>query len=226
VPTQGERESPCLSTGSSAWGFENRFLSERQLPFWISGAALLYAIVWPRSLYPQEWLNCIDFGRIWLSGSLAASGDTVRVYDYAAFSAAQLSLFGPENCPLFLHFPYPPTFLFFTYPLGLMQYPIAFAAWIAATLFLYLAAVYVIVPRPAAVIVAVRSYPVFWNVLLGQTGFLTAGLMGLSLALMERRPLLSGIFLGLLTYSRNSASSSRWRCWPRVTGASSSARPP
>jgi hypothetical protein len=32
------------------------------------------------------------------------------------------------------------------------------------------------------------------------TGFLTAALMGLSLVFMERRPWISGIFLGLLTY--------------------------
>ena len=35
---------------------------------------------------------------------------------------------------------------------------------------------------------------------LGQNGFLTAGLVGLSLAFTERRPWLCGIFLGLLTY--------------------------
>jgi hypothetical protein len=88
----------------------------------------------------------------------------------------------------------------FTYPLGLMPYATAFAVWIPATLLLYLAAVYAIIPRRAAVVAAVTSVPVLLNVLLGHNGFLTAGLIGLTLALMERRPWLSGIFLGLLTY--------------------------
>jgi hypothetical protein len=38
------------------------------------------------------------------------------------------------------------------------------------------------------------------NVYMGHTGFLTAGLTGLSLVFMERRQWLSGLFLGLLTY--------------------------
>ena len=49
-------------------------------------------------------------------------------------------------------------------------------------------------------IVALTTSPVVFNVLLGQNGFLTAGIIGLSLAFTERRPWLSGIFLGLLTY--------------------------
>ena len=34
----------------------------------------------------------------------------------------------------------------------------------------------------------------------GQNGFLTAGLLGLALALLDRRPVLAGIFIGLLAY--------------------------
>jgi Glycosyltransferase family 87 len=61
-------------------------------------------------------------------------------------------------------------------------------------------AVYLVVPRPIAIVVALTPFPVFFNLFLGQNGFLLAGLMGLSLALMERRPQLSGFFLGLLTF--------------------------
>ena len=38
------------------------------------------------------------------------------------------------------------------------------------------------------------------NALLGHNGFLTAGLIGLSLVFVERRSWLSGILFGLLTY--------------------------
>jgi arabinofuranan 3-O-arabinosyltransferase len=98
------------------------------------------------------------------------------------------------------HFGYPPTSLFFTYPLGLMPYVTAFAAWTVVTLLLYLVAIYLIVPRPIAILVALSPFPVFFNIFLGQNGFLLAGLMGLSLIFMERRPRLSGLFLGLLTF--------------------------
>ena len=104
-----------------------------------------------------------------------------------------------DACMLMNHFWYPPTYLFFTYPLGLMPYVAAFAAWTIVTLLLYLAAIYLIVPRPIAILVALSPFPVFFNFFLGQNGFLLAGLIGLSLALMERRPQLSGVLFGLLT---------------------------
>jgi hypothetical protein len=39
-----------------------------------------------------------------------------------------------------------------------------------------------------------------WNFLIGQNGFLTASLLGASLLLLERRPVLAGVFIGCLTY--------------------------
>jgi len=168
--------------------------------------AYVIGLAW--RLFRDEWVirsdgnpACIDFSWIWVSGTFAVSSDPARAYDYSAFSAVRASLAGPGGC-IFLdnHFDYPPASLFFTYPLGLMPYPIAFAIWMVTTLLLYEAAVYMIIPRPAAVIVALTPSPVVFNVLLGHNGFLTAGLIGLSLALTERRPWLSGVFLGLLTY--------------------------
>ncbi len=88
----------------------------------------------------------------------------------------------------------------FTYPLGLMPYVAAFATWTMVTLLLYLVAIYLIVPRPIAILAALSPFAVFFNFVLGQNGFLLAGLMGLSLALMERRPQLSGVLLGLLNF--------------------------
>jgi arabinofuranan 3-O-arabinosyltransferase len=81
-----------------------------------------------------------------------------------------------------------------------MPYVVAFATWTAVTLLLYLIAIYLIVPRPMAILVALSPFPVFFNFLLGQNGFFLAGLTGLSLAVMEQRPRLSGVFLGLLTF--------------------------
>ena len=123
-----------------------------------------------------------------------------------AWSAAWKNLTGLDTCLLaqgqysYPHNSYPPLLLFFTYPLGLMPYSVAFGAWTVATLLLYFIAIYLIMPRPIAILAALTPFPVFFNFFLGQNGFLLAGLMGLSLALMERRPQLSGVFLGLLTF--------------------------
>jgi len=187
------------------WRIENRLFTQRRVGFYASGIAGAYVIAVAWLLIPHglpissDGVNCIDFSWIWLSSKLASSGSITQVYDYSDFSAAQATIFGPGTC-IIEYFDYPPTLLLFTYPLGLVSYSTAFAIWIAATLLLYLAAVYAIIPRRAAVVAAVTSVPVLVNVLLGHNGFLTAGLIGLALALMERRPWVSGILLGLLTY--------------------------
>jgi hypothetical protein len=111
-----------------------------------------------------------------------------------------MTLFGQDGCAFFTTFVYPPTFLFFTYFLGWIPYLVAFAAWVLATFLLYEAAVYAIIPRRAAVIAAMAPFAVAVNVDFAHNGFITAALIGFALVFLERRPWLSGLFLGLLTY--------------------------
>lgn len=182
----------------------SRLFTERRLGLYASGIALSYAMItiqlWPIFHFGRAGQHCLDFTWIWLTGKFAVSNDVARVYEPAALSAARAA-FLPVDCILDPgRLDYPPTLLFFTYPLGLMPYSTAIVVWSAATLLLYLAAVYAIIPRAAAVVAALTTYPVVLNVLFGHNGFLTAGLFGLALATVVRRPWLSGIFLGLLTY--------------------------
>ena len=197
------RQSPPPFGIGSGWA-KSGFFTERRLGLYASVVVLIYVIVlWQiiRGGTPigLDGKDCIDFTWIWLSSKFALSNALAQAYDYSVFSAARAALVGPPNCIL-EHLDYPPTLLFFTYPLGSMPYSIAFAAWMVPTLLLYLAAVYAIIPRPVAVIASLTPVPVVFNFLLGHDGFLTAGLIGLALAFVERRPWLSGIFLGLLTY--------------------------
>ena len=203
----GRQFSYRLGISSGSRTGDGLFTEQRLLVYGSTVAvAYVVGLVW--RLLRHEWVispdgnpTCIDFSWIWVSGTFAVSSDPARAYDYSAFSAARALLAGPGGC-IFLDngFDYPPTSLFLTYPLGLLPYPTAFAVWLVATLLVYLAAVHAIIPRRAAVIVALTTSPVVFNVLLGQNGFLTAGLIGLSLAFTARRPWMSGIFLGLLTY--------------------------
>lgn len=209
--SQVDSEKHGIGGASPYWDklfdIENKAFTERRLRLYGWGVVVAFVIVLAWEAFKHQWPvlsngnpTCIDFGWIWKSGELAASGDLARVFDYSAFSAAQLAFFGPEDCINYNRFYYPPTFLFFTYALGLMPYLIAFAVWIVATFALYEAAVYAILPRRAALIAAAAPAFVPVNLLLGHTGFLTAAFIGLSLAFMEKRPWLSGGFLSLLTY--------------------------
>jgi Glycosyltransferase family 87 len=186
---------------------ENRIFTERRIRFYGIGIVLAYALSLGWRLAHGQWVflsdgrpRCVDFGWMWLSGKFAASGNPAQIFDYTTFSSAQFALFGPQNCPFFTPFEYPPTFLFFTYALGFLPYVVAFAAWVLATLCLYGGTVYAIIPRRTAVIAAMAPFAVAVNVDFAHNGFITAALIGLSLVLLERRPLLSGLFLGLLTY--------------------------
>jgi arabinofuranan 3-O-arabinosyltransferase len=216
---------------------EDRIFTEWRIRLYALSIAGLYSVLlaWEILLNGRSVINnmgkprCIDFCYMWVSGKIAVSGDPFRVYDYSAFSSLQAILVSPPigNYPPF-HFLYPPTFLLFTLPLGLMSYFVAFAVWTIATLILYLAAVYMILPRTAALLAAVTPFCVTENIILGYNGFLTAALIGLSLAFLERRPLLSGIFLGLLTYKPHFGilfpfalfASHRWRAISSATATS------
>jgi arabinofuranan 3-O-arabinosyltransferase len=154
---------------------------------------------WP--ILPNGYPRCIDFGFFWLSGKLAVAGDTSQIFHFPAWSAVQGAFFSPGSCPNFNRFFYPPTLLFLTYPLGLMPYVVALGVWIVASFTFYLGAVYAIIPRRAGLCAAASiAFVTLSNVLMGHNGFFSAALIGLSLVFIERRPVLSGVFLGLLTY--------------------------
>jgi arabinofuranan 3-O-arabinosyltransferase len=203
------------SGATSGWhklsNIEERVFTERNLCFYGSGAVIAVAVAtilaW-RGNIRGDWvvtrggsIGTIDFCWMWVSSKIAASSDPAAIYDPAVVTALYEKLFNPGEC-LFRHhqYIYPPTFLFFIYALGFMPYLAAFALWVVATLLFYEAAIYAIVPRSAALIAALAPFPVVKNIQLGHNGFLTAGLIGLSLVFVESRPWLSGIFLGLLTY--------------------------
>jgi hypothetical protein len=170
-------------------------------------AWILFRPHWP--IEANGYPYCVDFGLFWLSGKLTAAGHAAQIFDFPVWSKVQEVFSGPlvseesklPGCHNWQPFYYPPTYLVFTYLLGLMPYVTAFMSWLVALLFLYQATIYAIIPRRTALIIsATPVFVIFTNVFTGQNGFITAGLLGLSLVLMERRPWISGILLGLLTY--------------------------
>ena len=196
-----------MSGSNKLTAIEDWVFTQRRISFYGLGIAVAYLLSLAWRLVHGQWvilpdgrLRCVDFGWMWLSGRFAVSGDPAPIFDYSTFSAAQIALFGQGNCPFITPYVYPPTYLFMTYFLGFMPYLIAFGAWLLATLFLYGTAVYIIIPRRAAVIAAMCPFCVAVNADFGHNGYITAALIGFSLAFLERRAWLSGIFLGLLSY--------------------------
>ena len=143
-----------------------------------------------------------DFMNVWAAGRLALSGDPASIYDYARHYEVQLqALPYPDGVQApYFGWHYPPMFLFAAAPLALLPYGIALTAWMTATLPVYLAAIRTIVPYRHWLVVAMAFPAVFVNLGHGQNGFLTMGLLGGGLLLLEAKPILAGVLFGLLSY--------------------------
>ncbi len=94
---------------------------------------------------------------------------------------------------------YPPTYFLLIAPLALFSYATAALIWMFGTLVLYCLGIHAILPRWSAVLAAAASPFALWSFLSGQNGFFTAALIAGVLALLDRRPVIAGILLGLLT---------------------------
>jgi len=148
-----------------------------------------------------------DFSSFYAAGSLVLDGRALDVYDMAAHYARERQLFGVATP--YYGWLYPPIFLLVATPLAMMPYPLALAVWQSLSFTLYLFAICAILRaarRDSDIIAqtwlfAACAFPaVFINLGHGQNGLLTGGLLGAALAILPRRPLLSGILFGLCAY--------------------------
>jgi arabinofuranan 3-O-arabinosyltransferase len=142
---------------------------------------------------------CHDFTYFWVAGWQALHGETALLHDLPAFKAIQDSPAGLGHSPYSL-LSYPPTFTLILVAVAMLPYVAAFLTWELVTLAGCIAVVYLIVRQQPAISLTLASPFAAWNFLIGQNGFLTASLLGASLLLLERRPVLAGAFIGCLTY--------------------------
>lgn len=140
-----------------------------------------------------------DFSDVWSAGKLAREGAPEAAYDPALHYAAQQQAFADPDVPLY-GWHYPPFFLLVAAALSLLPYTLAWGAWMAATLPVYMVVVRRIAPVALAPLAALAFPAVFVNLTHGQNGFLTAALIGGAMHVLDRRPLLAGLLIGLLAY--------------------------
>ena len=183
---------------------EDRIFSPRRVALYAGGLTLCYAIFLAAGYFRGLWLidaqgqgRAIDFVAAWAAARLAVSGQAAAAYDLAALSKEQLT----AVAALYGDYPwaYPPTYFLLIAPLALFSYVIGALMWTIATLALYGAGIGAVLPRRSAVLAAAASPFALWCFYAGQNGFLTAALIAGVLALLDRRPVLAGILLGLLT---------------------------
>lgn len=138
-----------------------------------------------------------DFLDVYAASDQALAGRPAAVYDYRLHDRSERRV---ADTGRFYGWHYPPMFLLVALPMALLPYGWALCLWLAATFAGYRAAVRRSFPV-AGTAMAALAFPAVWvNVGHGQNAFLTAGLLGFGLLLLDRRPGLAGLLLGLLCY--------------------------
>ena len=141
-----------------------------------------------------------DFAQIWLGGRLALEGRVHEVYSPELFRAAARAAFAAPHVPQI--FSYPPTTLVPAAALALVPYPVALGLWSALQVGLFTTALVLatrrFLPAHLAVIIAATSPSLALTLPWGQFGSIIAALMTLGMLLLDRRPALAGVLLGLV----------------------------
>jgi hypothetical protein len=139
-----------------------------------------------------------DFVDVYAASQMAHAGHPAAIYDWNKHRAAEQALFG--GIPYY-GWHYPPFFLLMALPLAAIPYGWSLLVYLAATFAGYAATLWRIVkPDRHALLLALAFPGVFANAIHGQNGFLTVALLGSGLLLMEARPWIAGVALGLLVY--------------------------
>jgi arabinofuranan 3-O-arabinosyltransferase len=168
--------------------------------------ALAYVLFLAASLHYGYWLYDAagqsidyDFVAVWAAGALTLAGNPAAAYDWTAHRAIEAAAVGHDFASYY-GWHYPPPFLAPAAALAMLPYLAAMLVWLGLTLPAYLAAIRAIMGDRLALVLGCAFPGVLWNSSAGQNGFLTAALLGGMLVNLERRPLVSGVLLGLLTY--------------------------
>lgn len=166
-----------------------------------------------------------DFSNVYAAGKLTLEGSPEAAYDPLLQHKAEQEVFGGRSVP-FYGWHYPPMFLFVAAALAALPYGWALFAWMALTLPAFLAVVHGIIQRKESLALALAFPAVFINLGHGQNGFLTAALLGGSLLLLDRRPVIAGILIGILAYKPQFgilipivlAATGRWQVFAAASG--------
>lgn len=162
-------------------------------------AGLMIPYLWASSLPFDASGHVIgrDFLNTWMSGRSVFTGNPSQWFPEEPYNAALQALFGP-NYP-WHYWGYPPHLLLFTWPLGLLPYLPAYVLWCVVGFALYMLAAANGERRLDRLMLLALAPAVTANIVTGQNGFFTAALLIAGLCNLDRRPILSGIFFGILT---------------------------
>lgn len=140
-----------------------------------------------------------DFANVYAAGKLVLEGHSAVAYDWDAHKRVEEIVLG-QNFEGYFGWHYPPPFLLIAAMLAKLSYGAAFTVWAALSFIPFLLTIRALTGHRIGLAIACAFPVTLVNVMIGQNGFLTASLIGGTLYLMPKRPILAGVCLGLLTY--------------------------
>ncbi len=183
-----------------------QFSARRLIAAIVAALALGYLVVLAGTCLQGHFLTDLqdrpianDFVDVYAAGRLALAGRAASAYDWPLHKAEEVRAVGHDFSGYY-GWHYPPPFLFVAASLALLPYLGALVVWLAATLAAYASTLRFVVGDRLGAMLALGFPAAIWNMTAGQNGFLTATLVGGTLVSLQRRPIVAGVCLGLLTY--------------------------
>ena len=142
-----------------------------------------------------------DFTSFYAASKLALAGHPADAWNPAAHALAEDSLFrGPHD---YLAFFYPPPYLLLCWPLALLPYGWAALGWMTGTAALALGLLRAffrrVRPEGPMPLVVMLAFPALWiNIGCGQNGAVTLAILTGGFLMMDRRPIVAGLILGVM----------------------------
>jgi hypothetical protein len=176
----------------------------RRLP-WMLVVALTvapFALLWSGFVEHLLWRGdrflIRDFINDWQGARLFLEHRTAVLFTPALYAQSMQQAFG-SRLPPFVSFSYPPSLLPLIGWLGLLPCGPALALWTVLGVLALFAAAWPHSRNPWVAAAILVSPPVLACIDDGQNGLFTSALIVAALARLDRRPVLAGVFIGLLT---------------------------
>ena len=183
---------------NASWVDEERLKVYPLIILSMLAAATAYVLASNDGLLPNGNPFGSDFVSFWVAAREALFGDPTVAYARETFEPAQQILF-PDGG--FFAFFYPPHFQMILLPLGGLPFFGALAVWLTLTYALVGWVMTRITGDVKLTLELAIAFPAaFLNISHGQNAFLTAGLFAASLYYLPTRPVLAGVFFGVLTF--------------------------
>ena len=166
---------------------------------------LFFLILYGQELYDSRWFHpggkplFLDYGVFQTMTRLAAQGQATSAY-LSDLVGQHLVGFLDQRAPVTFGWFYPPYFFFYLYPFSGLMPLASYGGFMGFSAALFCSGIYMTWPNRAT-LWALFGFSGFWlNLNFGQNGFLTAGLVAWGLYWLEKKPVLAGIAIGLLSF--------------------------